>query len=365
MTDTRNLIFLDKRVHIQIVEEPFCKKCMNPSEETEELCKYCINHPIIVENWFYNRAISVGRYRNPKDKNDQKIPYDNLSRIIFALKYLGVTQEKKKKLGNLIADGLIQMVQKYPFLIEDTSYLLIPPEYDIDEENLCKFFFEPFMGKLKKLCKQPIEDISDMLIKTRETKKNKDLGRNERFNNVRDSHRLTLSSLDGKKILILDDVCTSMATIWDISRELKAKKAGDINVLSFGRNLHPKIATNIKEFPNYLSFKQLLIYFSNLDSILDRRKIDQVNIEDLKIQNDQINCKVKDKNYYINIDFQNKNLTHHCYDHERRRYGNKSFCKHITKLFLDIQKQYSENFARERLNTVYTDLLNWNFQLDS
>ena len=160
-------------------------------------------------------------------------------------------------------------------------------------------------------------------------------------------------------MLILDDVVTSKSTIWDISRELKEKNAGEINVLTLGRNLL-SINNNMEEdVSSNLNFYELTTYFSNLDNILESKNIEKVKIKESEIADTRIGCKT-DK-YNIEIDFENLILEHNCDDFLRRRYKNKSFCKHISKLFLYIKEQNGEEFAREKLYSIYKKLLYWNF----
>ena len=96
MTKIGNLILLDNKVPIRLIEKPHCKKCMNPIGENIVLCKFCIEfpHPSI-SKWYFNRIISLGMYKTYQNENYNNIPFNIISRMILSLK--GNVKKKKKK----------------------------------------------------------------------------------------------------------------------------------------------------------------------------------------------------------------------------------------------------------------------------
>jgi len=357
MTEIRNLLLLNDKVPIRLITKPYCKKCMNPVGEDVNLCNSCTEfpHPKI-SDWFFNRIVTLGIYKTYENKDYNNIPLNINSRMILRLK--GTVQKNKDILGELFADGLFKLTNKYPFLLGDFTYLLIPPKDNPSEENQCKYFLNPFIDKLRQQGFN-IENISAKLKRNKSIGKNKGKSLDDRFEDVRGVHTLNEINLQRKNVLILDDVVTSKSTIWDISRELKEKNAGEINVLTLGRNLL-SINNNMEEdVSSNLNFYELTTYFSNLDNILESKNIEKVKIKESEIADTRIGCKT-DK-YNIEIDFENLILEHNCDDFLRRRYKNKSFCKHISKLFLYIKEQNGEEFAREKLYSIYKKLLYWNF----
>lgn len=351
-----NFILLNNKVPIRLIEQPFCIKCMNPVGDKIELCESCLNfpHPKI-SDWYFNRIISLGIYKTYQNENYNNIPLNILSRMILILK--GKVKKNKERVGKFLADGLIQMINKYPFLLGDLTYLIIPPKDDISEENQCLHFLKPFMKRLEKIGNN-YENLSNKIKRIKKIGKNRNKTYEERFEDIIEVHQLEEMDLQGNKVLILDDVITSKATIWDISRELQKNNANEINILSIGRTF---LTNNIMEedIPPDLDFYMLLTYFSNLDNILEPKKIEKIKIKKFKINEDKFECLTE--KYSIEIDFKKMSIKHNCYDFYQTRCKNKLFCKHITKFFLEIQKEKGEEFAREKLYLIYKNLIYWDF----
>lgn len=70
------------------------------------------------------------------------------------------------------------------------------------------------------------------LARTRKTKKQRTLSSNERHKNVSGAFRCT-ANLDGKKILLVDDVLTTGSTLSECSKVLKEAGAEKVFVLAF------------------------------------------------------------------------------------------------------------------------------------
>jgi len=353
MRNLKQKILLKGKIPIRLIDEPYCRKCMNIVGQNQEFCDFCIEPPPGGIEWYFNKIIALGHYFTYKNKPYLNIPYNILSRMILILK--GEVKKQKLKVGEFLAEGLWEIIQENPFLIKDTKYILIAPKNDPSQENQCSFILKPILEILKK-DNINLKDISDSVIKTRNTKENKLLLRDERFINVKGSHEINIENLKGNNVLVLEDVVTTGATTWDISRALKEKYAGEINILSLGRTL---FESDIVLFKHELNFNELLIYFSNLDIILDLEKIQQVNINSYQLTEEEINWSSED--YEIKIDYLNKQIKHNCNNYLIRRYKKKCFCKHLIKLFLRIREDYGESSAYEYLNSIYSNLLDWEF----
>ncbi|MFW9878583.1 MAG: ComF family protein [Candidatus Thorarchaeota archaeon] len=357
MVESDDIILLDEKVPIRSIKKPFCKKCMNKVNRENDLCEYCqvVPHPN-ESNWFFNRNISLGVYHTYDCENYNNIPLNIISRMILILK--GSVKKPKKDIGALLSNGMFKIINKFPFLLDVKTYLVIPPKYDRSEENQCIYFLKPLL-KLLQENGYRCEDISNKLKKVKDTGKSRGKGRLQRFLDIKGAHKFEEMDLMGKKVLIFDDVFTTSSTIWDISRELKAKNAGEINVLTLGRALIGNGNFMKDDIPIDLSFEELIIYFSSLDVILYPKKIENVNLEDVCIQNLYLKCNCK--GYLISIDFKNRVLKHNCTDYIQKRYKNKIFCKHITKFFLEIREKQGEEFARKKLYSIYKYLIHWDF----
>ena len=69
---------------------------------------------------------------------------------------------------------------------------------------------------------------------------------------------------------------------------------------------------------------------------------------------------IKESNYYIKIDINNKALNHNCHDFITRRADNKKFCKHLVKLFLLLKKKDSDS-TDYFLNNISENINQWDF----
>ncbi len=353
-----DILFLKNKIPIRRIKEPFCLKCMNPIDSGNKLCNHCESPPSLVDDWFFNRVLSLGRYKTYENEPYNNIPLNTLSRMILIIK--GFVEKNKKTVGEYLADGMFKIIEENPFLCEGDTFILIPPKDNPEEKNQCEYILNPPIETLT-TNGYIITNISRNLIRKEQLGENKYKPSEPRFNDVHNIYEMSLPDLNQKNVLIIDDVSTTNATAWDISRALKEKNAGKVNILTVGRTL----LTGIEEegdFPHSKSFIELISYFSNIENFLEVRKIDKVNVIDLQIKDNNISCAFKNKSYELNIDYKNKTLYHDCNDFIQRRYKNKSFCKHITKLFLSIKDEYGEELARSKLNEIYSNLLEWEFQ---
>ena len=359
MINFEKRIFLEEKIPIRLIQEPFCKKCMNsPVTKSKEYCDFCLD-PRHVNEWHFNKVVAIGNYKTCDNIPYNNIPFNIISKMILILK--GEVKKQKEEIGKLIADGLVQTIKKYSFLIKDKTYLLIPPKNNKNVENQCIYFLKPLIDKLNKEG-FIIEDISIKIRRIREIGQNKEKTIEERFTDMENVHCCDKKDLHSNNILILDDIVTTKSTINDIARALKKRNAGEINVLCVGRALSTDIIPKIEGFPSDLDFTELLTYFSTLDIFIEPKKIEDVDIKVYNLDDKELKCKIED--YEIFIDFENMVLKHNCEDFIRRRYKNKSFCKHITKLFIKIKEDEGINKARKLLNSIYKNLLNWNFKIN-
>ncbi len=112
------------------------------------------------------------------------------------------------------------------------------------------------------------------------------------------------------------------------------------------------------------SINELLLYFSILDIDYNPTNIKNVKIKDWGIdKNQNIHSKVEGTsgNYEINIDFKNRVIKHNCFNFLEKRAYNKKFCKHLTKLFIEICKEKGQEYVKILLIALYYDLDSWEF----
>ncbi|MBY8983357.1 MAG: hypothetical protein KGD57_10430 [Candidatus Lokiarchaeota archaeon] len=269
MISSGNILKIKGRISsipIRQIPEPFCKKCMNIEEKKKELCSEC-ESPIFIDNWHFNKVKALGIY-NSYEHNGYKVPINILSELIYNLKFR--RKKPKKAAGKIIADGLFQIFQQNANLFQDTAYLAISPKYKgALEDNNCFHIIKPLLEKMEKSGFN-IQNIANNTERIKDVGDNKIKNKERRFKDINGVHQINLEDLGGKKVLIIDDVFATGSTVWDLSRALKEKNAGEINVLVAGRyclfNEWP-----IKQLKYQgLSFNTLLLYFSQLDMDLKR-----------------------------------------------------------------------------------------------
>jgi len=332
-------IFLNDRIPIKTIQKPYCKVCMNLVEGDIQVCSQCANPPPIGEDWYFNRIISLGHYKTYANEPYNNLPKNILSRMILMLK--GSVEKQKSKIGKLLADGLVKITKEYEFLTENLKYVLIPPKFKKQEANQCEYIMKPFIDNIKKEGLTLI-DISKNIIKNKDIGKIRDIkNREDKFKTIYGTHEIIIDDLNGDKVLVLDDISTAKSTIWDLSRALKKKNAGEINLLTVGRTLNK----SEKIFSSDLSYDELQIYF-NLDFVLDPDRFNDVTIESLNLSDDDKFISCECGNYEIHIDCKNMVVSHNCGDFKIRKHQNKSFCKHITKLFIHIRNARGETYVR-------------------
>jgi ComF family protein len=86
------------------------------------------------------------------------------------------------------------------------------------------------------------EYIPDLMTRTKRTSMQKNMTRDERFDNQREALKVTdrfVDSIQGARILIVDDVMTTGATLSACSEACISAGAANVNVLVFARVARP------------------------------------------------------------------------------------------------------------------------------
>ncbi|MGC8770491.1 MAG: phosphoribosyltransferase family protein [Brevinematia bacterium] len=186
-----------------------CKKCSKPIIENDiDYCENCKD-----KNFYFSQNISLFSYHDPVIKNLVKI-----------FKFDGI-----KKAGILLAR-----------IIENDFFNTIKNiEYDLitfvpsSKDSLKERGFNPVEFILKKL---KINTIN-ILEREKHLKKQSELSLTEREKFIKGQFYINKNwLLNGKKILIIDDIFTTGNTLNEISRILIENKAININTLTFFRD---------------------------------------------------------------------------------------------------------------------------------
>ena len=356
----KNRILLEERIPIKTIEEPSCKRCMDNVDTGKDLCKACeYPHPI-VNDWYFNKVKCLGKYKYYGD-NRFKIPINILSILISLLKSKKKTIKPKEYAGKLLADGLFQIFNKFSDIFENSLYLAFSPKFDTLQKNQCDYIVDPLLKRLKKEGIK-IVNISNKIERVKNVGKNMGKDIDQRFLDIEGVHKVNGIDLKGAKVIIIDDVYTIGSTSWDLSRALKEQNAGEINVLAAGRH----ILYNKWIEKEYCNFDELILYFSNLDIDRNRSLIDKVRIKKLVVtRENQIDACIKgsNKDYQLLVDFNEQKILHYCHDFiQNKKSNSKRFCKHITKVFINIRDERGDQFVEFLLNQLYRNLDKWVFE---
>lgn len=170
---------------LRIIEEPYCPICGTPGEPGKD-CLECKEHPPR-----FDKLRSWGVFADP------------LREALHSLKY-------KKNLGvaEVLAEPLIKILQKEKWDFD----LIIPIPMSRSHlrqrgYNQAHAIARPIALRLDK----PIDSRS--VTRVRETSSQVDLSPHERYANLKDAFSANPAKLNGRKVLLVDDVATTGATL--------------------------------------------------------------------------------------------------------------------------------------------------------
>ncbi len=354
-------IFLEGKIPIRLIQKPFCKKCMDIVSQGEEKCHNCKDPLPIVRDWYFDKVLSLGIYHsydNDIGDSSYKIPINILSELIYLLKFKK-GENFKEYAGKLIADGFFQLITKKQEIFRNIKYITTSPKYGKSEKNQCEFIIKPLLQKMRENGFD-VENILSRTERLRDVGKNKDKGLEDRFNDISGVHNIVGEGFNGEEVLIIEDIYTTGSTVWDLARALREKNTGEINVLVAGRSR----SYSSWKVSGDLDFNELIFYFSNLDIDRAPKRIYEVIVTQLEVLDDFIIASFKgsEENYKLIIDYKNKIIKHNCGNFIQKRMRNKKFCKHLTKIFIDLLNQKDKTYVKNLLNSIYLSLDKWEFK---
>lgn len=171
---------------IQWIQEPICQKCGRLVNANQSICPVCQTRPLPLETI---RAATL--FAEP------------VSTVIHKLKY-----EKQFGLAEPLADLMIAAWPRW----QTTADCLVPiplhPERQKERGyNQSALLAEALSRQIKRPC------LPDCLYRTRQTPAQVGLNGAERLANVQNAFAAQSAEVKHKKILLIDDVCTTGATL--------------------------------------------------------------------------------------------------------------------------------------------------------
>jgi hypothetical protein len=106
-----------------------------------------------------------------------------------------------------------------------------------------------------------------------------------------------------------------------------------------------------------MSFGSLIRYFVPTERLKRAEQIQDSELEITKRTNEQIEATIRE--YHVAINIPARTIMHDCADWGKVS-STKKLCKHVTKLFLSIDKQR----ATEILRSIYDNEEAWQFKPD-
>lgn len=208
----------------QPVKPPFCTTCgimFDTRSDENHPCGDCITSPK-----HYFRARALGAYAG------------SLREVIQGLKYKGYV-----RLAKPLGDLLLQTLQKHFY--GDLMDLIVPVPLHI--RRLRKRGFNqahllvaawPRSGSPKDCKRGCLRLVSDGLKRRRDTQPQTGLGRHRRIDNIKNAFTISTPELfAGRKVLLVDDVFTTGATVNECARVIMESGAARVDVLTLARAL--------------------------------------------------------------------------------------------------------------------------------
>ena len=189
---------------IEYIAENKCLHCGRITPYKVAFCDSCIE-----KNISFDRAFSVFNYKPP------------VSSLIQNLKYQG-----DKYIANYFASEMSSLYKREKIKVD--GILFVPMHQDRLEErkfNHAKVIAEELSNLIG-------VEILDCITKVKETERQVKLSLKERLENLSSSFKVDKKQVEGKDLLLIDDVLTTGATAETISKLLKKKGAKSVTVLT-------------------------------------------------------------------------------------------------------------------------------------
>lgn len=208
-----------KKDYKGLKKELCCKRCGKPvpSLGRKQLCYNCLT-----ETHFYYK------------------------RIISAFSYDGSVKSSLMRYKDYPTNKYSQIYAKYLFDIFQKEYSDINFDFiaavPADKNKSFRRTFDPvtlLCNDFSALSKIPFE--KNVLWKTRKTQKQSNLSYSERQTNLLNSIKADSKKAEGKTVLLIDDVCTTIATVSECSKALKRAGAKNVYAITLCTTLKNKI----------------------------------------------------------------------------------------------------------------------------
>lgn len=200
-------------VEVIYPRENYCIICKE--EDCFGICEHCKKSIKTIDISYQDKIISYGYYGGA------------LKELILRFKY-----KSNFTAGDILAEFLEDYITKN-FNYKEYIITYIPLSKKSKKArgfNQCEYI-------ARKIARDLCIEASEVLIKGRETKEQKTLKKDERYENIKDAFKLKDGvSLEECNIILIDDVTTTGATINEAYRLLKKSKVKEIKLLTLAKS---------------------------------------------------------------------------------------------------------------------------------
>ena len=191
---------------------PNCRKCGRAADSTRT-CKECRTTKL-----YFNRAHSACLYEGP------------LKEIIHRFKYNGALV-----LAGPLSGLMIDFANNNPAVLENIDLISYVP---LGAKRLRKRTFNQSQLLAARLAKEFGLELCHALSKPRPTRNQNELSRDERLSNLEGAFTVRQEvNITGMRILLVDDVMTTGATLSECAKVLKASGAKEVRCLTLARGI--------------------------------------------------------------------------------------------------------------------------------
>lgn len=242
---------IEKGLELLYPSNIYCISCGSIIDKTRPyaLCDECVRKlhwlgqktcakcgKILQESYRHDLCWDCRTYGHEFDKGYTCVQYGLYERgILLDYKY-----RKKSYIGRKLGDILYERI-----LLEEQSFDLVVPVPMHDKKQAQRGFNQAAVMAARLAQRMGIPCAAGLLMRCRQTLPMKGLGAFERQQNLEGAFAVAPQNrykIDGRKILLVDDIYTTGSTMDGCSKALREKGAGEIHILSFacGANAAPK-----------------------------------------------------------------------------------------------------------------------------
>lgn len=189
---------------IKFISQPTCMKCGKPLEsETEELCHDCVNN-----SFAYRRGVAAFSYSK------------EMKRSMYGFKY-----NNRREYGKFYADTVCR---NYGNVIKSwNADVMVPVPLHPKRQQKRGYNQATVLAKCLEEClKIPVDE--KVLARVKNTVPQKELVIKERNNNIEKAFQIGTNVIKYRKVILVDDIYTTGATINECARELRGAGVSEV-----------------------------------------------------------------------------------------------------------------------------------------